>query len=529
MSRASIVVQELPAATSTSSSSIRPILVRNIAASFLRVVAVSLVALILPAYLIHHLSVQMYAAWVLIIQLGAYVSYLDLGIQTAVAKFVAEYDAKHNYDVAGRHASAGFALMTLAGMLGWGLTLVLAWQVPRLFAAMPASLYHDVRVSVLLVGSSLSFSLVCAVYSAVFLGLQRYWIPTAITILNRASFVASVIAVVALHGNLVAMGLATAIVNVVTGALQVLIWQRKASHVRVSPRLVEPQILKSVGRFCSRQSILTMAMLCIAGLDITIVGHYDYSETAYYSIATLPTSFMLMIVAAVLGPLMTASSAMSTQRSPLEMGHVLASATRYSTLVLLLTGLPLIVYGLPVLRIWVGSAYAVRTMPYLRILIAANIIRNLCAPYATMIVATNRQAPATIAAISEAVVNLGSSVLLASRFGAFGVALGTVIGALVSVGLHFGITMHHTFQTIEITRLRLFLSGVLRPALIAIPSLVLLLASWSGGDVDRSAPWLLVWITGTAGLAWYVGLNRSERDSLMFLARNRLSLFPISL
>ena len=53
---------------------------------------------------------------------------------------------------------------------------------------MPANLYHDVRISVVLVGSSFSFGLVCAVYSAVFLGLQRYWIPMTISIVNRSSY-----------------------------------------------------------------------------------------------------------------------------------------------------------------------------------------------------------------------------------------------------------------------------------------------------------------------------------------------------
>src|SRR5258708_39775664 len=109
--------------------------------------------------------------------------------------------------------------MLLEGMLGVGRTLVLAWQVPQLFHTMPASLYHEVRVGVILVGCSLSFGLVCSVYAGVFLGLQRYSIPMAISIVNRAFFTVMVIAVVASHGNLVAMGVGAALVNVVTGLL----------------------------------------------------------------------------------------------------------------------------------------------------------------------------------------------------------------------------------------------------------------------------------------------------------------------
>lgn len=525
MSETSTMIRDLPAdgvqgEVLPAPRGFRATILRNISASFFRVVAVSLVSVVLPAYLIHHLSVQTYAAWVLIIQLAAYVSYLDMGIQTAVSKFVAEYDARKNHIAAGRYASAGLALMAIAGILGLGLTVFLAWRVPSLFGAMPANLYRDVRISVLLVGFSLSVSLMCAVYSAVFLGLQRYWIPTAITILNRGSFVAVVIAVVALHGTLAAMGLAVAIVNVVTGVSQVLMWRQQASHVRLSPRLVQRSILKNVARFCSLQSIWTAAMLCVVGLDITIVGHYDYLQTAYYSIATLPTTFMLMIVASMLGPLMPACSAMSTQRTPVEMGSFLARATKYSTLVLLLIGLPLIVFGLPILRLWVGSSYASQSIGYLRILVFANIIRNLCAPYATMIVATNKQGAAVVTALSEALVNLGSSLYLASRYGAIGVAIGTVIGSFVSIALHFFITMHYTRRTLATSRSRLFVHGILKPSVVAIPSLALFPIWFPAYRITVSAGFVAVWIASTIFLASYVGLNRQERTEIIQLAKS---------
>jgi len=484
---------------------------KNILASLARVSVVSVVALVLPAYLTQHLPVTTYSAWVLILQLAAYVSYFDLGIQTAVSKFVAEYEAKGDRDSAGRHASAGLVLMMLAGTLGVALTLALAWQVPNLFHTMPASLYHDVRTSVVLVGFSLSFGLVCAVYSAVFLGLQRYWIPMSISIINRTSFAGIVIAVVALHGQLGAMGIAVAFINVGTGLSQILAWKKKASHVRMSAGLVDVPVLKRVARYCSLQSVWTIGLLCVAGLDVTIVGHYDYGQTAYYSIATLPTSFLLLIMSSIVGPLMPASSAMSTQLSSREMGAVLAKVTRYSTIVLLLTGLPLIVCGMPLLRMWVGASYAVHTIRYLRILVFANIIRNFCLPYATMISATGRQEAAIITAVAEAVVNLSASLYLAGRFGGVGVAIGTLLGALVSVSLHFIVTMHFTRSSFDISCSRLFLSGLLRPAVIALPSLAILLLEYRSGYSLLGASTIILWAVATFALAAFAAINAEER------------------
>ncbi len=84
---------------------------KNIALSLARVGVNSLVALVLPAYLTHHLPVATYGAWALILQLAAFVSFLDFGVQTGVAKFVAEYDARDDEAGAGRYASAGLAII----------------------------------------------------------------------------------------------------------------------------------------------------------------------------------------------------------------------------------------------------------------------------------------------------------------------------------------------------------------------------------------------------------------------------------
>jgi O-antigen/teichoic acid export membrane protein len=324
---------------------------------------------------------------------------------------------------------------------------------------------------------------------------------------------------VALHGKIATMGFAVAIVNVVTGSLQVVAWRKKASHILISLRSADYRVLKKMARYCSLQSIWTLGMLCVTGLDITIVGHYDYVETAYYSIATLPTTFVLLIISSMVNPLMPASSAMSTQRSAVEMGEFLVKITRYSTLLLLLTGLPLIVCGYQILSLWVGSEYALHTYKYLRILVLANAIRSLCAPYAAMISATGRQGAATVTAISEAVVNLSSSLYLASRYGAIGVALGTVLGSLVSVSLHFLITMHFTHETMTISRLRLFRRGVVQPAVVAIPSIVLLPLWWSPAQTLN--PQLTVaWAIGTLICAWFGVLSEKDRKDLMRFARS---------
>jgi O-antigen/teichoic acid export membrane protein len=499
---------------------------KNVALSLARVAINSLVALVLPAYLTHRLPVATYGAWVLVLQLGAFVSYLDFGVQTGVSKFVAEHDARGDVDKAGRYASVGLAIMTLTGLLGILCSFALAWEVPRLFQSMPAYLYRDVRISVILVGCSLSFGLVCSVFSAVFLGLQQYTVPMGIAILNRSSYTLVILIAVFFHGSLASMGACVAVVNVTTGFLQAAAWRKLAGHIRISLRAIDLTVLREMISYCFLLAIWTIGLLCVSGLDLTIVGHYAFNQTAYYSTATLPTNFMLLIISSMLGPMMPASSALSTQRSASEMGHLLARFTRYSTMLLLLTGLPLLVYGFWILRIWVGPSYSIQSVGYLRILVVANILRMLCGPYSTIIAATGRLAAATCSPVLEAVVNITSSLYLARHFGAEGVAYGTLLGAFVSVTVHFAVSMHYTRQTLTISRTRLWLTGVLRPATMAIPSVTLVPLLWSHPQRSLSPGVAIIWGISTLLFAWFVSFNQKERAMLKDLVKCKLTVSP---
>jgi len=126
--------------------------------------------------------------------------------------------------------------------------------------------------------------------------------------------------------------------------------------------------------YCSVMGICTVGVLCVSGLDVTIVGHFDFGQTGFYSIATLPTNFILSIMGAALGPLLPAASALSASRSAEAMGELLSRLTRYSTVLLLLCGLPMMLGGYWILSLWVGAAYAAHTIAFLRVLLLANII-----------------------------------------------------------------------------------------------------------------------------------------------------------
>jgi O-antigen/teichoic acid export membrane protein len=492
-----------------------------------RLLISTMVGFVLPSFLIRRLPVTTYSAWVLILQMSAYVAYLDLGIQSGISKYVAEYEEKGDPSASSLRASAGLALLLIVSVLGVLLTLILAWRVPALFHELPASLCTDVRWGMLFVGTSTAFALLCSIFASIFIGLRRFAVPSVLSLINRLLFACVVLGAVYFHQSLAMMGALVAVVNVSTGVLHFVAWRKLAGHVRLTLHNLDFGILRSMVAYCSSLAVWSVAMLLISGLDVTIVGRYDFRQTGFYAVATAPTNFMLAMMGAALAPLMPTASAFSVHRSSVEMGEMLAKATRYTFLLLVTSALPFLVCGYWILRVWVGHAAAIQIVGYLRILVLAHVLRNVCAPYANMLVATNRQRVAVAGAIAESVVNIVSSIYLVRRMGAIGVAYGTLLGSCVSVAVHFTVSMHYSYPTFSITRARLLWSGVLRPLTMAIPSALIVPLWWSASAPSMSPLVWTLWSLSTLAIGWFVGLSSDERGRLTRMAVARISV-PVS-
>jgi O-antigen/teichoic acid export membrane protein len=496
-------------------------LLQGSASNVLRVLLSMLVSLVLPPFLVHHMPTAEYSAWVLILQLSAYVNLLDFGLQTAIGKFVAEYDASGDREASHHLVSTSFTLLALAAAMACAALAVMVWGVPRLFHQMPSGLVSPVRIALLTVGLSTAFALPFNTFLATFTGLQQYIFPTAVATFSRVGTAAALIALLLLHGGLVQLALVMAAFNVVTAAIQFMGWRRLVrARVEFSFLLFHRRSAVRLAKYGSVLSIFSLAMFLVSGLDIVIVGHYAYPETGFYAIANSAANVMVALVSSVFGPLIPAVSSMQSSSTPGRIGDLCIKATRYCTLLLCLVGLPLLVGAYPLLSMWIGKSYAAQSALYLEVLVMGNVVRQFGLPYTLVVVATGKQHFATIAAISEACVNFAISIWLVQRIGAVGVAIGTLVGAFVSVGVHLMVSIPLTQTTILVQRSRFLLQGLLRPLLIVIPSL-LLYPFWRKLDMLPAKPAALaLWVVSTAAITRWAALTMEDRQEFgAFLRR----------
>jgi O-antigen/teichoic acid export membrane protein len=408
--------------------------------------------------------------------------------------------------------STSFTILAVAcAVAAIGVTVISAY-IPELFHQMPESLVPQVRLGLIIVGFSTALALPFSAFSAIFTGLQRYGFPTLVAVATRVLSAAALILVLLLNGGLVQMAVVMAAFNIASAMAQYVGWRRYVrDRIQFSFLKFHRKAAVRLARYGSVLSLWTLAMLLISGLDTVIVGHFDYQNTGFYSIASNATNVMVALVSSLFGPLLPALSSMQTAATPVRMGEIVIKTTRYCAVLLCLLGLPLLVGAYPLLSMWVGRNYAARSAFYLGVLVIGNVIRQLGFPYVIAVVATGKQHLATLSAIAEATVNIILSIWLVQKFGAIGVAIGTLVGAFVSLGTHLAVSMHYTRDTILIPRLQFVLSGLLRPLTCIAPT-VLLYPFWKSLSFMPAPPGLLVaWVILTLGIAWGIVLTSEDK------------------
>jgi O-antigen/teichoic acid export membrane protein len=155
--------------------------------------------------------------------------------------------------------------------------------------------------------------------------------------------------------------------------------------------------------------------------------------------------------------------------------------------------------------------------------VVANVVRQLAYPYALMVVGLGQQRFATVSPVLEAIINLTCSILLARRYGAIGVAAGTLIGAFAGVIAHLLISMPRTRATVAVVRIELIREGVMRPLISFLP-LLLCLPFWQRFSfLPLPVPALALWAIATASILWWVGLAANDRRQMTRMMRRAVS------
>lgn len=449
--------------------------------------AAAVVALLLPLVLVRHMSAAAYAVWVLVLQTAAYISYLDFGLQTAIGRYVAYANERHDPEQRDSVFSTAFVgLCAAAGVSLVGLAIAIL-AAPAMFPGVPKELVPQMRLALLLVGVSLAVELPASACNGVFVGIERYEIPALVAGSARLIAAVGLIAAALAGQSLVVMAAIVAATNLLSYAAQYVIMRRTVPDVRFLRVLVRLSTVRELSGYCIGLTIVSFSMLLVTGLDLVLVGRFEFSAVTPYSIAAGMVALISGLLYAVVNVILPHAAVLHAREKAGELGTLVVSATQASVLLLILTGAPIFAYAGPIIRVWIGQRYVAAGIPLMAVLIVATVIRLIGAPYSLVIVAAGQHSYVKVSPLAEGISNFIASVALGSAFGAVGVAWGTLIGSVIGVGSHLWYSMPRTAPVIGFSRKHLIATGVLLPLLCTSPLMAVAVAAWRGVNLSLLA------------------------------------------
>ena len=407
--------------------------------------------LILPYLLNRLLSQQDYAIWVLGFQAVLYVPMLGLGIHQILNRTIAHSLALGDFSQLQRQLGSGFLLvLLLASMVG-----ILVWvSSPYVGLLSGASSGADQQIGLVwrTIGSGASVGLLSLFFFGCFGGQQRYEWENAYKAMIALGFLSLVWWADIQAITLTPLTLAFAYVMVIGGAMTLLVWRFIYSDV-FSWRMLKQwhfPTVKSYLRSMYGYGVWQIGILMVSGLDLWIVARVYFAAVPGYAIALSFLVFLSGSISAIAGPCL-----------PLFAAH-LAKADQSAFVVLFLVWqkrLLVLVAALCTLLWFTPNAFwqfllqdsAPIFTQVFPILLLASCLRLSTLLYSLAILSANLQHRIVLSPLVEGSVNLACSVLLGLYIGVIGVALGTLLGALVCLALHALYNIPRTADKIPLT------------------------------------------------------------------------------
>ena len=412
---------------------IRWAFVKNAAASLGRAGAAGLVTLLLPPLLVRHMTSTDYGIWVLVLQCGSYVAYLDFGLQTAVGRYLAYAAEKNDFKQRAAIFSTALVALMVVGLLSVILLLAVIASIHLIFPSIPIGKIPVMQWSLFILGISLALGLPASAWSGIFVGLQRYDIPALAIGGARLLSALGVVIAVLLRQPIVILATITSLVNLASYGVLYLAKRRLAPDIGFEAGLVRASTAKELMSYCFGLTVMSLSMLLVTGLDVILVAQFQFGALIPYSVSASLVVFLSGGVTAALNVMMPHAATLHARQDFSGLGRLVITSTRGTVILLIFSGLSLIIYAAPILALWIGRQYVPTGRPILVILVIANMVRIVGVPYAIVIIATGQQRLTMVSPLAEGICNLASSLVLGSLLGAIGVALGTLIGGCMEL------------------------------------------------------------------------------------------------
>ena len=490
-----------------------PSALRNVLSNWGGFVFSSIIAFFLSPFVVHHLGNSAYGIWVLVGSLTGYLGLLNLGVRSAVTRYVAQFHAESNDQEASSVASSALAIFIAAGTVAVLLSLALATVSVNLFH-IPKNYQFAVRTVVVLAGFNIAVSLISGVFGGILTALHRFDLSNLIEAANSLLSAITIVIVLSAGNGLIALSVVNLSFAVATGLAYATVAFQVYPDLKLRLSGCDAGHLRLIFSFSVYAFLLQISFNLIFYTDSMVIGNLlSVSLITFFAIAGSLINYSRMMISGISTTMTPRASALGVRSGQEEVRKLLIKATRLATIIILPVGVTFLLRGSSFIRLWMGQAYGDVSGHVLWILTLALLFvaADQVAISTMMGIGAHRLVVSVVC--GEAFCNLVLSILLARPMGILGVAWGTTLPSL-AVSLLFW--PWYLQRALKIPVRGYVMSTWVRPAIAVIPFALLTYGT------ERILPPsnIFVFLAQTAAIlptaalaSWYVCLDYPDREN----------------
>ncbi|MCC6536727.1 MAG: oligosaccharide flippase family protein [Bryobacterales bacterium] len=499
-------------------------ILRNAAANWAGYFIVSVTGFLLSPIVAGTLGQSGYGMWTLVLSLTGYCGLLDLGIRSAVGRFVARYAARQDAEGVNRTMASALVILLCGSAAALLATAGLYWRFDSF--QVDEALRAQGRLALLIAGVNVSLALPAGAFGALLTSLERYDVTSAISV--GGALLRAALAVYVLRGGYGIVGLALVVLGVSVceylaayGAAR-----RLYPPLRLLTRVTRGSLaeLYSFGIF---RFVSTFANQLIFYTDAVVIGYFlTAAASAPYAIAVSVITYGRTLVTLAADTIYPSAVRLDSLEDRAGQRRLLLQGMQMT----LLIGVPLclgyLFLGRQFIGLWMGRDYELASSAVLTVLTLPLVTSFAHYPATLILAGMARHRILAYVSLAEGVANLLLSVLLVQRYGAIGVAWATVVPHLVTTLL---VIPAYTIRTLGMDG-RDYFGAMTRPVLCGLP--IAALCYGLGQRYESASAWLFVGEVGLVALchgavAYALVLSAAQRAALQARVRVALNWEPV--
>jgi len=409
----------------------RPSLKINALSNWVALAVAVLVGFFITPFIIRHLGKTGFGIWTLIGSIIGYYGILDLGVISAITRYVARYAGQKDYKSLNETISASLAIFCVVGFIIVGASFAIAAPLSNFFN-IPTEQVREFQQVIRLLGLTAGLSFISNLFDAIIRAHERFLAANVVAIFVTLTRTSLIVLFLSRGFGLVGVAYSHLVSAVLMIILTLVLCKLFFPYFQPKIRLVSWHVLYTVLSYGAATTVLAVADIMRFNLDSFVIGKWiNVRAVAVYGVAALLIRFFLQFIASGTQRVFTPRfSLIDGQGKRSELQELFLKSLSVSAFLSFGVGTLIVIVGRRFIVLWVGSDF-LGAVPVLWVLAVAYSLALAQTSGISLVYALKKHYLFAAASIVEGIANIGLSIYLAPRYGILGVAIGTAVPMLI--------------------------------------------------------------------------------------------------